>query len=55
MLMVRHTGFEPVTLGSEDRCSIQLSQWRIYYNINVKLKKNQEQNNIFSLVILFTN
>ena len=27
--MVRQKGFEPPTLGSEDRCSIQLSYWRM--------------------------
>ena len=29
ILMVRQEGFEPPTLGLEDRCSIQLSYWRI--------------------------
>ncbi len=34
---VRQLGFEPKTYGLENRCSIQLSYWRLFCNAKVAL------------------
>ena len=31
--LARHAGLEPATHGLEDRCAIQLRQWRLLCNI----------------------
>lgn len=31
MFFVRQSGFEPETVGLENRCSIQLSYWRVVF------------------------